>query len=136
MPRKPATARKPATKSAGKRGASSTAMAGKERTVLIDALAGWVESILPQATVQRKMNGVSCMTGGKVFAFTRPEGLAMKLPETRIAELIESRDAAFLVMGKRAMREWVVLRYSTPGEFMLDRNLFEEARKFVASLAQ
>jgi hypothetical protein len=133
MPRKTSSIAKPPVKSAGNRPAARPA---KERIVSTDVLANWVQNTLPQATVQRKMNGVSCMTGGKVFAFTRPEGLAIKLPEARVAALIESRDAAFLVMGKRAMREWVVLRYSTPAEFMQDRKLFEEAMKFVASLAQ
>jgi hypothetical protein len=73
-------------------------------------------------------------TGTKIFAFTRPEGVAMKLPEERIVELAESRDASFLVMGTKTMREWVLMRYDKPGEYVKDGKLFEEAMKFVASL--
>jgi hypothetical protein len=72
--------------------------------------------------------------GTKIFAFTRPEGLAMKLPEARIAKLVEIRDASFLVMGTRTMREWVLLRYSSPGDYLEDADLFEEALNYVASL--
>ena len=72
--------------------------------------------------------------GSKIFAFTRPEGVALKLPESRIQNLVESRDASFLVMGTKTMREWVLVRYSSPGEYLRDGKLFEEAMKFVASL--
>jgi len=72
--------------------------------------------------------------GTKIFAFTRPEGVAMKLPETRIAKLVEVRDASFLVMGTKTMREWVLLRYSSPGDYLKDGKLFGEALNFVASL--
>ncbi len=123
----------------GKTPSSATANKQSSRTsnpraVEPQALADWVHSILPTATVQRKMNGVSCMIGGKVFAFTRPEGVTLKLPEARVEELIDSRDAGFLVMGKKAMREWVVLRYGSPGEFLQDGKIFAEAMKFVESL--
>ena len=51
--------------------------------------------------------------GTKIFAFTRPDGIAMKLPKERVAELVESRaDASFLVMGTKTMREWLMLRYA------------------------
>ena len=80
----------------------------------IDALAAWVEGILPQASVVRKPSGAMFQIGTKIFAFTRPEGVAMKLPEARIAQLVEIRDASFLVMGTKTMREWVLLRYSSP----------------------
>jgi hypothetical protein len=99
-----------------------------------EALAEWIEGVLPKASVVRKPSGAMFQTGTKIFAFTRPEGVAMKLPEARIAQLVESRDASFLVMGTKTMREWVLVRYSKPGEFMRDGKLFEEAMKFVASL--
>jgi len=50
-----------------------------------------------------------------MFAFTRPDGVAMKLPEERVRSLVESRDdASFLVMGTKTMREWLMLRYTSP----------------------
>jgi hypothetical protein len=97
-------------------------------------LAQWIEGAMPKASVVRKPSGAMFQTGTKIFAFTRPEGVAMKLPEERIARLVESRDASFLVMGTKTMREWVLVRYSKPGEFMQDGKLFEEAMEFVASL--
>src|SRR3974390_79604 len=99
-----------------------------------EALAEWIEGALPKTTVVRKPSGAMFQTGTKIFAFTRPEGVAIKLPEERIAQLVESRDASFLVMGTKTMREWVLVRYSRPGEFMGDRKLFEEAMTFVAWL--
>jgi len=99
-----------------------------------EALTEWIEDGMPKATVVRKPSGALFQTGTKIFAFTRPEGVALKLPEERIANLVQSRDAASLVMGTKTMREWVLVRYSSPGEFMKDRKLFEEAMKFVASL--
>ena len=105
-----------------------------KRFVETDALSEWVESVLPRASIVRKPSGAMFQAGTKIFAFTRPEGVAMKLPEDRIAKIVESRDASFLVMGTKTMREWVLLRYNSPGEFMKDRKLFEEAMNFVASL--
>ncbi|HET6206741.1 MAG TPA: hypothetical protein VFD98_08030 [Terracidiphilus sp.] len=99
-----------------------------------DALAEWIESVLPKTTVVRKPSGAMFQTGTKIFAFTRPDGVAMKLPEKRIVELVESRDASFLVMGTKTMREWVLVRYTRPGEYVKDGKLFNEAMKFVASL--
>jgi hypothetical protein len=105
-----------------------------KRFAEMDALVEWIEGAMPKATVVRKPSGAMFQAGAKIFAFTRPEGIAMKLPEARIAELVESRDASFLVMGTKTMREWVLVRYNEPGEFMKDGKLFEEAMKFVASL--
>ena len=61
---------------------------------------------LPGVTVRMHMNRSSFMIGKKVFAFMRPEGVAMKLP----AERIESLGLDHLVMGKRAMKEWAVVK--------------------------
>jgi len=105
-----------------------------KRFAEMDALVQWIGVAMPKATIVRKPSGAMFQTGTKIFAFTRPEGVAMKLPEARIAELVESRDASFLVMGTKTMREWVLVRYSSPGEFTKDGRLFEEAMKFVASL--
>lgn len=134
MPRKSPSARKPAAKSAPRTPAASAARAAKRQVVPIDEMAAWVEGILPQASVVRKPSGAMFQIGTKIFAFTRPEGVAMKLPEVRIAKLTEIRDASFLVMGTKTMREWVLLRYSSPGDYRKDGKLFGEAMDFVASL--
>ncbi|QNI36389.1 hypothetical protein [Edaphobacter albus] len=73
------------------------------------------------------------MVDRKIFAFTRPdESAALKLPETRIAELIAAdSEFQFLVMGKRTMREWVVVpNIAAPG----NTKLLLESKAYVASL--
>jgi hypothetical protein len=121
----------PAKKAASQRVRSPKA--AREHVFPMDVLAEWVQGILPQASVVRKPSGAMFQAGTKIFAFTRPEGVALKLPETRIAQLVEIRDASFLVMGTKTMREWVLLRYNSPDEFKKDEKLFGEAMTFVAS---
>ncbi|HZY61489.1 MAG TPA: hypothetical protein VFE38_03120 [Edaphobacter sp.] len=72
------------------------------------------------------------MVDNKIFAFTRPdESAALKLPETRIAELIANGEIRHLTMGKRTMREWVVVPdIAAPGNL----DLLREAKAYVASL--
>jgi len=72
------------------------------------------------------------MIDNKIFAFTRPdESAALKLPESRIAELLALGEIRHLTMGKRTLREWVVLPdIATPGNL----NLLREAKAYVASL--
>ncbi len=107
----------------------------KQQIIPIDELSEWIEGILPKAVVVRKPSGAMYQAGTKIFAFTRPDGVAMKLPEDRVADLVDSRaDASFLVMGTKTMREWLMLRYSSPAGYRNDGKLFEEAMKFVASM--
>lgn len=109
--------------------------AGREQILPIDEVSEWVEGILPRAVVVRKPSGAMYQAGTKIFAFTRPDGIAMKLPEERVAALVDSReDASFLVMGTKTMREWLMLRYKSPSDYRKDAKLFEEAMTFVASL--
>jgi hypothetical protein len=73
------------------------------------------------------------MVDHKIFAFARPdESAALKLPEARITELIAAdSEFQFLVMGKRTMREWVVVpNIAAPGNM----SLLLEAKAYVASL--
>lgn len=72
------------------------------------------------------------MIDNKIFAFTRAdESGALKLPEARINELVNDGEILHLVMGKRTMREWVVVPdIAAPGNLPL---LFE-AKAYVASL--
>jgi hypothetical protein len=72
------------------------------------------------------------MIDNKIFAFTRAdESGALKLPEARITELVNDGEIRHLVMGKRKMREWVVVPdIAAPGNLPL---LFE-AKAYVASL--
>lgn len=129
------SAKSTVSRRAAKTAPTKAAKARKEQLIPIDELSEWVLSILPKAVVVRKPSGAMYQAGTKIFAFTRPDGVAMKLPEDRVAQLVDSRaDASFLVMGTKTMREWLMLRYTAPGDYRKDGKLFDEAMKFVASL--
>jgi hypothetical protein len=72
------------------------------------------------------------MVDNKIFAFTRTdESAALKLPESRIEELLSDGEMHHLTMGKRTMREWVVIpEIATPHNL----KLLKEAMAYVASL--
>jgi hypothetical protein len=74
------------------------------------------------------------MVDNKIFAFTRAdESAALKLPEARISELITDGEMHNLTMGKRTMREWIVVpNIIAPGNLPL----LLEAKAYVASLPQ
>jgi len=93
------------------------------------------------ADLARRINGSTAgldrghgclMIDNKIFAFTRPdESGALKLPEARIAELLEGGEVRNLVMGQRVMREWVVV----PGiAAPANLTLLLEAKAYVSSL--
>lgn len=113
------------------RKAAQKTRAEREHVVALRAaLADWAK-----VSIHNKFGNASFQTGAKVFAFTRPEGVAMKLPESRIRALIEERKAEFLVMGKRTMREWMLLRLPETGKLSSeDLKLLREAKDFVAGL--
>ena len=79
-----------------------------------------------------KFGHASFLVGKKVFAFTRPGAVVLKLPAERIAELVKSARGKILVMGKRKMKEWVVLSYASPKETAADLPIFKESISFVA----
>jgi hypothetical protein len=73
------------------------------------------------------------MIDNKIFAFTRSdESAALKLPEARIAELVAGNaEIGPLTMGKRTMREWVVIpEIAAP----YNLKLLKEAMAYVATL--
>lgn len=113
------------------RKAAQKTRAEREHVVALRAaLTGW-----PDISIQSKFGNASFQTEAKVFAFTRPDGVAMKLPESRIRALIEEGKAEFLVMGKRTMREWMLLRLPETGKLSNeDLKLLREAKDFVAGL--
>src|SRR5579862_7140008 len=75
---------------------------------------------LPTVTVGQKFGHVNFTVGKKVFAFTRPDGLVLKLPQATVDTLVAGKKAARLVMGKRVMNEWVVLKHSKPADYRKD----------------
>ena len=78
------------------------------------------------------MGHASFEIDGRVYCFvTRDGGLAMKLPEPRIAPLLASGDAELLIMGNRTMREWLVVPESGSATTL---KLLRDAKAYVGSL--
>lgn len=98
----------------------------------IAAARKFASTSLKGAQVAEKFGNASFSVGGKVFAFTRPEGLVLKLPAAEITRVLAERDAELLVMGKRVMREWILLRLSGPDEYRKELQLLQTAMKFVS----
>src|ERR1700733_5933089 len=66
---------------------------------------------VPDAELSWKFGNASLVIDDKVFAFPskNSNGLILKLPAHDIAALVETGTARPLVMGKRTMREWVIV---------------------------
>jgi predicted DNA-binding protein (MmcQ/YjbR family) len=99
---------------------------------LIGALSSLLGS-LPDVAEKKTENHATFLTGKKVFAFTRSSGpgVVLKLPKERIAALLEREDITPLTMGKRTMKEWVVIEHPKPADYKKDLALFKEAKAFV-----
>ena len=78
-------------------------------------------------------NHTSFFTGSNVFAFTSKTAnrVVLKLPKERIAALLQRDDIALLTMGKRTMKEWIVIERVKPADYKKDLTLFKEAKAFV-----
>jgi hypothetical protein len=92
---------------------------------------------LPRVVVTKKLNSTSFRVGKKLFAFTTKRGaVILKVPAETVKVLVESSTAARVVMGKRVMKEWVVIHYKTPTESRKDLGLFRAALEFVSSASR
>lgn len=73
--------------------------------------------------------------GGKLFASLYMEGVCVKIPESRVAELLKREEIVpFQPMGRK-MREWVQINRDKSEDYLKDRDIFEASIEFVASLA-
>jgi hypothetical protein len=88
---------------------------------------------LPGVQVGTHLHHANFLVGQKVFAFIQGNSVAIKLPRETIQKLVETQQATPLVMGKRTMREWVVIAHDEPAAFRHDEALFKEALAFVAA---
>ena len=89
---------------------------------------------LPGVTEEKAETHATFLTGKKVFAFTRSGGgVALKLSKEKIAELLQRDDITPLTMGKRTMKEWILLDHARPSDYKKDLALFKEAITFVAA---
>ncbi len=91
---------------------------------------------LPGVTEEKTEKHVTFLVNKKFFAFTRSGeggGVAIKLPKERIAELLHRKEISPLTMGKRTMKEWILLDHAVPVSYKKDLALFKEAIIFVLS---
>jgi hypothetical protein len=88
---------------------------------------------LPGVTEKQFPNHTSFFTGKNVFVFTSRtrNRVILKLPKERIAALLQREDIALLTMGKRTMKEWIVIERAKPVDYKKDAAIFKEARTFV-----
>ena len=87
---------------------------------------------LPCVTEEKTETHATFLIRKKVFAFTRSSGpgVALKFPKERIAAL-QREDITQLTMGKRTMKEWIVIEHPKPADYKKDLALFKEAKAFV-----
>jgi hypothetical protein len=103
-------------------------MGEKELTEELTAMLGGIAGVKVKARGSR----ANYTVGGKekMFAFTQKKGVVLKLPGERVRQLVEGRGASGLVMGKKTMKEWVVMPYADAAELRKDLKLMKEAMKF------
>lgn len=88
----------------------------------------------PAVSVGTMFRSPGLRVGSKIFAFLGFEGeLIVKLPNDRVAELVQAGEAVPVTMGARTMREWVTLADRGDDEATLAswRPLAVEAHRFV-----
>jgi len=69
-------------------------------------------------------------------SFTKDGGVVVKLRPKTVKALLKARTASWLVMGKRTMKEWVVIRYQDASDARKHLSLLKEAMDYVAEMAQ
>lgn len=90
---------------------------------------------LPQVQFGTHLHHTNFLVSNKVFAFLQGDGVALKLPKETVQQLVVTNYAAPLVMGKRVMKEWVIIKHERPEAYQQDEALFKEAIRFVSSKA-
>jgi hypothetical protein len=99
---------------------------------LIATLSSLIGS-LPGVKDKQFPNHISFFTGKNVFAFTSRTSnrVVLKLPKERIAALLQRDDITLLTMGKRTMKEWIVIERARTVDYKKDLALFKDAKSFV-----
>ena len=106
-------------------------MADHDLTTILSAML----QDIPQVQIGTHLHHTNFLVGNKVFAYIQGDGVVLKLPKEKAQELVETEQAVPLVMGKRVMKEWVVITHDDPTAYQHDDALFKEAIAFVASKA-
>ena len=96
-----------------------------------DAFAALTEALLPEPDVEEGTGFGSApglRSGGKIFAFLHRGGLVVKLPAERCEALAGDASARYFEIGRRRMREWVVVEDPVANDWPA---LARDARDFV-----
>ena len=73
--------------------------------------------------------------GGKLFASLYNDGVCIKIPESRVKELLKKEGIIpFEPMGRK-MREWILIIREKSEDYQKDYDIFEESIEFVSSIA-
>jgi hypothetical protein len=74
---------------------------------------------LPGVKEKQFPNHTSFFTGKSIFVFTSRTSnrVILKLPKERIATLLQRDDITLLTMGKRTMKEWIVIEHTKPADY-------------------
>jgi hypothetical protein len=88
---------------------------------------------LPGVKEKQLPNHTSFFTGKNIFVFTsrtsnRVRAQASKRKNRRS---LRREDITLLTMGKRTMKEWIIIERSKPAYYRKDLALFKEAKAFV-----
>ncbi len=73
---------------------------------------------------------------GRMFACVYGPGVALKLPESRIAELITERGNLPFAPRGRKMKEWVMVTRKDSRSYLRLRDLFRESVEFTRRVAE
>jgi hypothetical protein len=64
------------------------------------------------------------------------EGVCVKVPEKRVAELLKMDGINPFVARNRKMREWVLIVRENSEDYLKDKNIFEESVEYVSEIAK
>jgi hypothetical protein len=102
--------------------------AGRRFDAIADELSG-IEGVA-RGSGRRGFGADALTVDGRIFAMVRHDRIVLKLPASRVAELVQARDGGPYDAGKgRPMREWIALEPKSRRRW---RTLTREAMAFVA----
>ncbi|MDX8346479.1 hypothetical protein SLH49_00625 [Cognatiyoonia sp. IB215446] len=82
-------------------------------------------------SIGKMLKAEALQVGGKSFAYPTEDAIVFKLPKSTVDELQDEGLAVRLVVGKREMKEWVVVSAS---EEDICKRLAEQSYQFVGKV--
>jgi len=70
----------------------------------------------------------------KLFTSLYMDGVCVKLPESRVKELLKKENyTPFEPMGRK-MKKWVMITYTNSNDYLKEKTVFQESLEYVTSL--